>query len=372
MPSRLREEIMEQHPDIPVPPPGERLEQHLWRGLAIVALIAACFVIAEPFLSAVAWAVILAVSAWPSFVWLSLTLGNRRRLTATLFAAAGIVILVLPLVLAGMSVARHAPAVMQSVEYVEQNGVPGPPDALTRVPLVGPRLYDLWAGVSEQGSEVLAQYRAEINATARWLLRRAGSFGLTVLQFALAIIIASLLLVRADRVVALLRAFAGRIGGPEALDLLPLAEHTIRAVSLGVVGTSLVEGVLSAVGFTIAGERGAILLGCATFLICLLQAGPGFVFVPAAAWMWWRGEIGWAIFILAWHAALVLPVEMFGKPYFISRDTGLPMLLIFVGVLGGLLAFGFIGIFVGATVLAVSYTMLLRWLAPPTKPGGHP
>lgn len=135
-------------------------------------------------------------------------------------------------------------------------------------------------------------------------------------------------------------------------------------MSFGVVGTSLVEGVLSAISFAIAGQRGAILLGCATFLICLLQAGPGFVFLPAAAWMWWRGEHGWAIFVLAWHLVLVLPVEVLGRPYFISRDTGLPMLLIFVGVLGGVIAFGFIGIFVGATVLAVSYRLLLRWLAP--------
>lgn len=355
---------MDQPPNVPVPQPGWRVQQRLWSILATAALIAACFVIAEPFLSAVTWAIILAVSAWPAFVWLGSALGNRRRLAAVIFAVAGFVILILPLVLAGMSVARRAPAVMQAIEHVEQNGVPGPPDAVARLPVVGPRLHDLWARISEQGSEVFADYRSEINATVRWLLLRVGSFGLTVLQFALAIIIAALLLVRAERVCALLRAFAVRIGGAEGLDLLPLAEHTIRAVSFGVIGTALLEGVLSGVGFTIAGQQAAILLGCATFLLCLLQAGPGFVFLPAAAWMWWQGETGWAIFVLAWHAALVLPVEMLGKPYFVSRGTGLPMLLIFVGVLGGVLAFGFIGIFVGATVLAVSYALLLYWLAP--------
>lgn len=355
---------MDQHPEIPVPQPGPHIHRQALGILVIAALVAACFVVAEPFLTAVMWAIILAVSAWPGFVRLSRALGNRRRPAAFIFVIIGIVILILPLVLAGMSAARRAPAVMQSIEHVEQNGVPGPPDAVARLPLVGPRLHDIWAGLSAQGSEVLAQYQGEISAAARWLLLRAGSFGLTVLQFALAIIIAGLLLVRANRATALLRAFVGRIGGPAALDLLPLAEHTIRAVSFGVVGTSLVEGVLSAIGFTIAGTPGPILLGCATFLICLLQAGPGFVFLPAAAWVWWRGEPGWAAFILAWHLVLVLPVEMFGKPVFVSRDTGLPMLLIFVGVLGGVLAFGFIGIFVGATVLAVSYRLLLRWLAP--------
>lgn len=335
-----------------------------WRLPTVMGLAVACFVIAEPFLSAVTWAAILAVSAWPSFARLSTALGGRRRLTGAIFVAAGIVILILPLVVAGMSAARRAPAVMQAIEYVEQNGIPGPSEAIARLPLVGSRLYDLWSGVSQQGSEVLAQYRAEINAAVRWLLRGAGSFGLTVLQFTLAIVIAGMFLVKADGALALLRRFAVRVGGQEALDLLPLAEHTVRAVSLGVVGTALAEGALSAVGFAIAGERGAILFGCATFMICLLQIGPGLVFLPAAAWMWWRGDPGWAAFVLAWHLVLVLPVEMFGRPVLISRSTGLPMLLIFVGVLGGLLAFGFIGIFVGATVLAVSYKVLLHWLAP--------
>jgi predicted PurR-regulated permease PerM len=355
---------MEQQPSVPVTRPGWQVYRQAWSILVITALVAVCFVVTKPFLSAATWAVILAVSAWPGFVRLGPVLRDRRRLTAALFAVAGIIVLILPLVLAGMSVARRAPAVMQLIDNVGQNGLPGPPDALARVPFVGSRLHDFWAGVSEQGSEVLAQYREDITAAARWLLRRAGSFGLTVLQFALAIVIAALLLARADRAIGLLRAFAFRVGGPEALDLVPLAEHTIRAVALGVVGTSLLEGVLSAVGFAIAGERGTILLGCATFVICLLQAGPGFVFLPAAAWMWWRGETGWAVFILAWHLALVLPVEIFGRPFFISRGTGLPLLLIFIGVVGGLIAFGFIGVFVGPTVLAVSYAMLLRWLAP--------
>ena len=355
---------MDSHPTASAPRPPARADQRLWRFTAVAALAAACFVIARPFLSVVIWAVILAVSAWPSFVRLAAVLGNRRRLASAIFAVVGIVILVLPLVAAGLSATRRAPSVMQAIEYVERNGVPDPPDAVQRLPLVGPRLYGAWAELSEQGRAVLAQYRAEINAAARWLLRRAGTFGLTLLQFALAIIIAALLLARADRACTLLRQFVLRLGGADALEFLPVAEHTIRAVSFGVVGTSLVEGVLSATGFAIAGERAAVLLGCATFLTCLLQVGPGLVFLPAAAWMWWQGAMGWAIFILVWHLALVLPVEMFGKPYFISRDTGLPLLLIFVGVLGGLLAFGFIGVFVGATVLAVSYTMLMRWLAP--------
>jgi predicted PurR-regulated permease PerM len=354
---------MDQPPQVPVPPLARVAGPRLWHLLTVAALAVACFTIARPFLTAATWAVILATTVWPGFVWLRRALGGRRRLASAVVFVAGIVVLVLPLVLAGTSAARRAPAVMVGIEYVERNGVPGPPGAVLHLPLVGPRLYAAWASLSEQGSAVLAEYRAEINGAIRWLLRRAGSLGLTVLQFALAILVAALFLARAERATALLRLLAARIGGQEALDLLPLAEHTIRAVSLGVVGTSLVEGVVSAAGFAVAGQRGAVLLGGATFLLCLVQAGPGFVFLPAAAWMWWRGDAGWALFVLAWHAALVLPVEVFGKSYFISRGTGMPMLLIFVGVVGGLLAFGFIGVFVGATVLAVSYAMLRRWLA---------
>jgi predicted PurR-regulated permease PerM len=339
--------------------------QRAWGILVIAALIAACVVIVAPFLAAFTWAIILAVSSWPGFVRLTRTLGNRRGLAAFVFAVTGFSILVVPLVLAGVSIARRAPAITQSIAYVERNGLPGPPDVIARLPLVGPRLHGLWAELSSQGSEVLTQYKGEINAAILWLLSRAGSFGLFVLQLALAIVVAALLLARAEGASALLRALAGRIGGAGALDLLPVAEHTIRAVSLGVVGTALAEGALSAIGFTIAGTPGAVLLGCATFLASVLQPGPAFVFLPAAAWTWWREEPGWAFLILAWNAALVVPIEMFGRPFFVSQGTGLPMVLVFFGVVGGVLAFGLIGIFVGATILAVSYTLLLRWLAPP-------
>ncbi len=338
--------------------------QQAWGILVLAALIATCLAIVAPFLTAFTWAIILAVSSWPGFVRLTQMLGNRRRLAAFIFAVVGFFILVVPLVLAGMSIARQAPAIMQSIAYIEHNGMPEPPDMIAHWPLVGPRLHDFWAELSSQGSEVLTQYQGEINAAILWLLSRAGSFGLFVLQFALGIVVAALLLAQADGANALLRALAERIGGAAALDLLPVAEHTIRAVSFGVVGTALAEGVLSAIGFTVAHTPGAILLGCATFLVSILQAGPAFVFLPAAAWTWWREEPGWAFLILAWNAAFVVPVEMFGRPFFVSRGTGLPMILIFFGVLGGVLAFGLIGIFVGATILAVSYTLLLRWLAP--------
>lgn len=364
------------HPNAPVPSPGApadapRLDPRFWPTLAVAALVTACVAVAWPFLSTAAWAVILAVTAWPAFARLDRALGGRPRLAGFLFAVAGVVVLIVPLVLAGMSAARRAPAAVQAVDYVVQNGVPKPPEAVARLPLVGPRLHDAWESVSEQGDEVLTEYRSEISAAARWLLGRAGSFGLAVLQFALALVIAALLLARADRVLGLLRAFAARVGGAEALDLLPLAERTIRAVSLGVVGTALAEGALSWAGFAITGEGYAALLGGATALACLLQGGPGLVFLPAAAWLWSRGESGWAGFILAWHVALVLPVEVFGKPYFVSRGAGLPLALIFVGVVGGLLAFGFLGVFVGPTVLAVSYAALLYWLGPAAGPAGR-
>ena len=350
-------------------PPQLHIYRQTWGILLFVALIAACLWIAAPFLALSGWAIIMAVSVWPGYVHLSRWLGGRRRLTALLFAVIGFVILVLPIVLGGVSAARQAPAMVQAVADVARHGLPGPPDAVAHWPLIGPWLHDTWAQASTNGSAVLAQYRGTIMDTARWLLFRAGSFGLAMLQFALAIVIAAFLLVRADGAIALLQAFAGKIGGATGQDLLPVTAHTIRAVAFGVVGTSLVEGVLAATGYAIAGVSVAGVLGGATFLLCILQAGPGFVFIPAVAWMWWQDAPGWAIFVLAWHLTLVIPVEMFGRPYFISRGTGLPMLLIFVGVLGGVLAFGFIGIFLGATVLAVAYRLLLRWLAPTQHAG---
>ena len=350
--------------DPPPPVPRQNVDQRLWHVLTTTALVSSCFVIARPFLATIAWGVILAVTAWPGFVRLRAALGGRKRLAATAFVLAGMIVLVAPLIIAGLSAAHRAPAAIAFIDGFERNGLPGPPDAVANLPLLGPRLHDIWARLSQQGTEVLTLYRAEINGTARWLLIRSGSFGMVVLQFAAAIIIAGLLLVRAERSRTLLQSFASRVGGQPARDLLPVAEHAIRAVSFGVVGTALAEAILSAIGYSIAGQRAAILLGGVTFLVCLLQAGPGLVFLSAAAWVWYQGSPAWAVFILAWHILLVLPIELFGRPIFISRGTGLPIWLIFIGVVGGLLAFGLIGVFVGATVLAISYRLLVRWLVP--------
>lgn len=334
-----------------------------WLRLACIGgLLVGCFTILRPFVAPLIWATVLAVSCWPGFRRLRGLLGERAGLAAWVFALAGMAVLLLPLVAAGLSAARHAPDLLAGIERVRHDGLPRLPEALTGLPVVGGRLAQFWAELSGEGTAVLSRYGSEIRLGVGWLAVRAGSFTLTLVQFALAIILAALCLARAERAQAILGAIERRIGGSESGEMMALAARTIRAVSIGVVGGAFVEGVLSAVGLAIAGVPGSALLGVATFASGILQLGPGVVFLPVAAWVWWHDGWPWALFVLAWHLALVVPVAMFGGPGLMSNDTGLPMVLVLFGVLGGMLAFGFIGIFLGPTVLAVSYTLALRWL----------
>ena len=289
-------------------------------------------------------------------------LGGRRGLAAFAVSFAFMAVFLLPMVAAVMSAADHASSVLHWIDTVEAHGLPGPPPDVVGWPLVGPHLHDAWARLSTEGGEAFARNQTEIRTAVEWLLTQGGSLGLGLLQFALAIVITGLFLSNASPAVGLARSFAENVGGAEALQLLPLAARTIRAVSFGIVGTALAEAVLATIGYALAGVPMAVLLGFVTFLSCMLQIGPLLIALPTAIWLWSTGEVGWAIFVALWNVLMVNSIDNFAKPYFVSKGTHLPISLVFAGVLGGMIAWGFVGTFLGATILAVGYTLLLSWL----------
>jgi len=200
-----------------------------------------------------------------------------------------------------------------------------------------------------------------ITAT-RWLLAQSAQLGLTLLEFLLAVIFTGILYVTGENITGLGQRFATRVGGKSSLDLLPVAVQTIRSVAFGVIGTALVQAVLSVGSFVIAGVPGVAVLGLFCFVLAMLQIGTGLVWLPTAIWLAYQGQKGWAIFIVVSGLCINI-MDNFIKPYLISRQgAGIPTILIFIGVLGGLLAWGFLGIFLGATLLAIGYTVLRSWL----------
>lgn len=330
--------------------------------LAIVAmLVIACIKIVSPFLGALLWGGIIAISVWPLFERLRWRLNRRRGLAALVLTAALILIFVLPTSLLVYSLADHVASVGGLVKDLTTLTLPRPPAWLIDAPLIGPSIDAFWQRASTDMPALLESARPAIKDGAAWVLKQSGSLTLSLLEFLLSIVLAGFLCANGDGAIILLERLIYRIAGERGLALIAVAGQTVRAVSVGVIGTALMQALLSLFGFAVAGIPGAGLLAVCCFVLAMLQVGTSPVWIPSAIWLLYQSETGWAVFTAVWGIFINI-VDNFVKPYLISHGSGLPMLLIFIGVLGGLLAWGFIGIFVGATLLVVCFTLLKSWL----------
>jgi predicted PurR-regulated permease PerM len=239
---------------------------------------------------------------------------------------------------------------------------PPPPLWLETLPLVGPQATRLWQTVAAMGVEELsAKFMPYSGTVIRWLLARAGSAGLMFVQFLLTVTFAAILYRTGERWAAGIIGFSRRLAGDRGESSVRLAGHAIRGVALGVVLTAILQSIVAGIGLAICGVPYAVALTVAMFVLAIAQIGPAPVLVPAVIWMYWTGAFAWATVLLLW-SLVALSFDNFLRPILIKRSADLPLLLIFVGVIGGLLAFGLIGIFVGPVVLAVAFTLLQAWI----------
>lgn len=340
---------------------GETIYEQALKLVVIAAILIACFIITAPFFGALVWAVVIAVSIWPLFVHLSDRCGGRRKLAALLISLLLALILVAPGGLLLFSLAEHVQSVGKLASDLTTVRFPAPPAWLTEIPLVGTTLQTRWIESSGDLGALFEKIRPYIGKVVHWVLGQGEHLGLAFLQFLLAVVIAGILFVHGDAAADLAKRLTTRLGGEKGRALVGLAEQTIRGVAVGVIGTAFIQGILMGFGFALAGAPGFILLGFLCLILAMLQIGPGPVWIAVAIWLSYQGRPGWAIFIVGWGVAVSL-LEHFIKPYLISQGSGLPLAIIFIGVVGGLLAWGFIGIFLGPTLLALGYTLLINWI----------
>ena len=240
--------------------------------------------------------------------------------------------------------------------------MPTPPDWLSSLPVLGPKIDAAWKEVAAAGSEGLwAKLSPYAGMLTRWVVAEAGSLGYLALQVLMIVALAALMYAQGEFAAATLLRIGRRLGGPQGEAVVVLAGQAIRGVALGVGVTAAVQSVLAGIGLAIAGVPYAGLLTVVVFVCCLAQIGPVLVLVPAMAWLYWSGNSGWGSFLLVLTGVVVM-LDNFLRPMLIRLGADLPLLLIFAGVIGGLLAFGLVGIFVGPVVLAVGYTLLLDWV----------
>ncbi len=325
-------------------------------------LIAACFWILQPFLGALIWAVMIVVATWPLMRAVQKHLGGRRWAAVTVMTVVLLLILIVPLSTAIGTVVANVDVITGWAKDLTEMKLPPPPSWLAGLPVVGEPSAKLWREVAAQGIQTLSVKLAPYAGTlGRWFVSQVGSFGAVFAQFLLTVLAAAILYARGEHAADFALHFGARLAGKHGEAAVRLSAQAIRSVALGVVVTALVQALIGGVGLMIAGVPFAPVLTALMFLLAVAQIGAVPVLVIPIIWLYWSDSPGWGTFLVV-VAVIAGTLDNFLRPYLIKKGADLPLLLIFVGVIGGLIAFGLIGIFVGPLVLAVTYTLLNAWM----------
>ncbi|HTN71943.1 MAG TPA: AI-2E family transporter [Methylomirabilota bacterium] len=340
-----------------------RVEQIV--GLSVLfVLVIGCFLVLRPFVSALLLALILAYSTWPIYHWCERVLKGRRGLAAILMTLMVGVLLLVPLIILGSSLAEQGAAATRWVRGLFSDGPPGPPSWIANIPVVGTQLYEYWEGLAHNTAKLLSELSdlgQYLLPAGEWLLGAAAILGQGTLELALSLFIAFFFYRDGIEGAKGLQNVARRLGGERGIRLLDVVGATIKSVVYGTIGTAIAQSILTALGLWIAGVPGVLLLGFLTFLMALTPIGAPLVWFPAAIWLFYTNATGWAVFLVLWGIFVVAGADNIIRPYFISRGSDLPFVLVFLGVLGGTLAFGFLGLFLGPTLLATGYEIVRDW-----------
>lgn len=329
--------------------------------LVMGILIGTSFWILRPFLLSVVWAVMIVVATWPMMLKLQTRL-RRRGLAVMVMSGAMLLVFVMPLVLAIQTLVEHTDTLTRWIRSLATATIPPPPQWVSGIPLIGAKAAETWQTIAAAGKEGLAaRFAPYAGETAQWVAGALGSAGWLGVQFLLTILITVLMYTKGEVARDGLIRFGGRLAGDRGQRAVLLAGQAIRAVALGVVVTALVQTVMAGIGLAISGIPFAGLLTCVVLLLCIAQVGPLIVLVPAVIWLFWTDQTVWGTVLLIW-SVIVGVLDNVMRPILIRKGADLPLVLIFAGVIGGLLSFGIVGLFVGPVVLAVSYTLLGEWM----------
>jgi predicted PurR-regulated permease PerM len=342
-------------------PPSDRL-------LAILALTLlglGCLVVLWPFLTSLLWAGILASTGWPMLAWLDQRLGGRRLLSASLMTLLVTVVLLGPVVTVSVVLADNVAELGRAAQELLQEGLPAPPIWLSDLPLVGSAIRAYWQQFVHDGQRLVAELGKWAQPAQAAGLAAGRLVARGVLDIALSVFLMFFCFFHGEALAGRLRIAMDRVAGSRAARLIGIARGTVTGVIYGVLGTALAQGVLAAVGFALAGVPGAVLLGLVTFFLSVVPVGPPLVWGGAAIWLFQQGRPGWALFVIAWGFFLVSTVDNIIKPFIISRGASLPFAVVFLGVIGGVLAFGVIGAFLGPALLAVGFRLAIEWTSQP-------
>lgn len=330
--------------------------------LFITMLIAASFWILRPFLIAIVWADLIVVATWPILLRLQSYFAGRRGPAVAVMTVGLLLVVFIPLTLAVLTIFNNVEQISGRIRDLAAMTALPPPGWLERIPLAGETLADRWrefAALSpEQRSELAIPYARKF---LQWFMAQAGSMGVMLLNFLLTVIIAAILYAKGEVAGKGVLSFARRLAGSSGEEVVFLAAKATRGVALGVVLTAIIQAAIGGIGLAITGIPAAALLTAVMFMLCLAQLGPVLVMVPAVIWLYMNGAplLGTVLLVFTLVAQLI---DNIIRPIFIRRGAALPLIMVFAGVIGGLIAFGIVGLFIGPVVLAITYTLLKAWV----------
>ena len=328
----------------------------------LAALIGGSLWILQPFLPAIVWAAMVVIATWPLLRTVQAKLGNSRGLAVAVMTASILLVFVVPFWLAIGTIVRHSGQIIDWAEHLAATGLPPPPTWLDGIPLIGSPAANAWRDLANDDlPELLQKSRPYAGMITRWFVSAMGSLGAVLVQFLLTVVIAGIMYAQGEHAASTARRFGSRLAGARGEQAVVLAGQAIRGVALGVVVTAFIQSAIGAFGLFVAGIPYASVLCAVMFMLCIAQLGPGLVLIPAVIWLFATGDTGWGIF-LAVVSVAAISIDNFVRPLLIRRGVHLPLLLILGGVIGGLIAFGLIGIFLGPMILAVAYTLFRAWL----------
>ena len=329
----------------------------------LLLLVFWCFSIAQPFLVPIVWGMVIAVAVYRGFAKLRHLLGERDGLAATLVSLILLLVLIAPLAMLSRALVDDVAGLAGALDR-GQLTIPPPPGWLAGWPVIGAPLDQFWRQAIANLGAAVAQIEPQLRAAGVWLLSFVAGAGFGMLGFMAAIVIAGLLLAHSTAAERLAETVAVRLMGPRGADLVRLAEHTIRGVARGVLGTALIQSLLVGIGLVAAGIPGAAFLTLIAFLFSVIQLGPGLILLGAVAYKFSLGFTLGSFLFFAW-CILAGISDNFLRPILLSRGGDVPVWVILIGTLGGLLAHGLIGLFVGPIVVSLGYRLFQVWIEVP-------
>src|SRR5262245_17110531 len=329
---------------------------------AIGGLVLTSFLVLRPFLPALIWATMIVVATWPALRAVEARLWRKRGLAVAVMTLTMLMVVVGPVAVGVTTIVEHSDTIVAWTKALAEFSVPQPPEQVRTVPLVGERIASEWRKLaSTRREDLTAHVTPYLKAIALWVIGQAGGLGTLLVQLLLTVALSGILYARGETVAAAVLSFARRLAGGAGERAAILSAQAIRAVALGIVVTALIQSVIGGLGLVVTGVPYPALLATVMFVLGVAQIGPLPVLLGAVIWLYWKDDTLWGTVLVVW-SLVTGSLDNFLRPILIRKGADLPLLLIFAGVLGGLLAFGIIGLFIGPVVLAVTYTLLRAWV----------